>query len=394
MDEISTKPLSCPAFDTCGGCSLLNLPYTEQLTHKRNNVIKTLESTDFAGLDATLIIPSPNITAYRNKMEFSFGDSADSHLELGIRNRRRFYEVTTPTDCLLITDGFKRAVMATLEYFRQTDEKFYHRRKHTGSLRYLVVRRGEFTGEMLVNLVTTSALDNELLTGWTALLLEKTPEIIGILHTTSDSKSDAVVPENTTILHGRDFFYEKLNGLTFGISPFAFCQTNSAASELLYQATADFVEKNSKNNDIIFDLYCGTGTIAQILSKKISTPARIIGVELVQEAIDSAVKNAELNGITNCEFIAGDVLKIVDTLKFSPDTIVLDPPRPGLSPKAIAKILNFNAAKIIYISCKLKSLARDLPYFQQAGYTITDMQIHDLFPHTEHIETLCVLEKS
>jgi len=379
---------SCPDFGICGGCSFLNIPYEYELKLKQEMLATLFKEFWNAEIP---IIPAPNTSGYRNKMEFSFGDSGkDAPLSLGIRKRNNFYEVVVPKDCAIIPEDFKSIALATLAHFRESNEAFYHRMRHTGTLRYLVLRRGEFTGEVLVNLVTTSDVDAALVAQWSTNLLKLTLEgqITGILHTTSDVVSDAVVPENVQTLYGRDYFYEKICSLQFRISTFSFFQTNSAGAEWLYNTVAEFAGKAER----IFDLYCGTGTIAQVIAPHAK---EVIGIELVSEAIEAAKENARLNGINNCQFIAGDVLKIIDDADIGkPDAMILDPPRDGIHPKALPKLIAFDAEKIVYVSCKPSSLARDLPAFLDAGYKLTAMRAHDMFPHTPHVELVALLQQT
>jgi len=376
---------SCTDFGICGGCSFLNIPYEYELKLKQGMLTSLFK--EFWS-DEIPIVPSPNINGYRNKMEFSFGDSGkDAPLALGIRKRNNFYEVVVPKDCAIIPDDFKTITQVTLEHFRDSGETFYHRMRHTGSLRYLVLRRGEFTGEVLVNLVTTSDINTALVEQWSAALVKLDAKITGILHTTSDVVSDAVVPEDVKILHGRDYFFDEICGLRFRISTFSFFQTNSAGAELLYNTVAEFAGKA----DRVFDLYCGTGTITQVMAPHAKD---VIGIELVPEAIEAANENARLNDLDNCQFIAGDVLKIISDADLGkPDVMILDPPRDGIHPKALPKLIAFDAEKIVYVSCKPSSLARDLPAFLDAGYKLTAMRAHDMFARTPHVELVALLER-
>ena len=386
---------SCPDFGICGGCAFLDLPYEKELELKSKMVAQAIQADFFPNWEEVLTVPSPKVEGYRNKMEFSFGDeNVDGGLALGIRKKKRYYEVAVPTECALIPADFKAIVAETLAYFRQTDETFYHRMRHTGNLRYLVVRRGEFTGEILVNLVTTTSLDKAHVEKWMQALISLVPQgmlqgnIAGILHTASDAVSDAVVPEEVTLMHGRDYFFEKINGLTFRISPFSFFQTNSGGAELLYQTVAEFAGKGV----LIYDLYCGTGTIAQVLAAKAEADT-VIGIELIAEAVEAAKENARENGLENCRFIAGDVLENMHELTAPPDVLVLDPPRDGIHPKAIGKLIALNAPKVVYVSCKHTSLARDLPFFVEAGYQVKAVRLHDMFCRTPHVETVVLLTR-
>ena len=214
--------------------------------------------------------------------------------------------------------------------------------------------------------------------------------IAGILHTKNDSVADAVKNEGTDILYGKDHIYEELLGLKFKISVFSFFQTNSLGAEVLYQTAREYIGDtlDEKADKTVYDLYSGTGTIAQILSP---AAKKVIGVEIIEEAVEAAKVNAALNGLENCEFIAGDVLKVLDTIEEKPDFIVLDPPRDGVHPKALTKIINYGVDCMIYISCKPTSLQRDLEILQEGGYCVKRICCVDMFPATANVETVCLL---
>ena len=204
----------------------------------------------------------------------------------------------------------------------------------------------------------------------------------------NDGLSDVVKADSTEILYGKDYFYEEILGLRFKISPFSFFQTNSAGAEVLYEKAREYI--GEIDGGVVYDLYSGTGTIAQVLAP---VAKKVIGVEIVEEAVFAARENAKENHLDNCSFHAGDVLKVIDELKEVPDTIVLDPPREGVHPKAILKILDFGVKRILYISCKPTSLARDLVIFEEHGYKPVKAQCVDMFPWTRGIETICLFEK-
>ena len=220
------------------------------------------------------------------------------------------------------------------------------------------------------------------------LSLELDGKIAGILHTMNDSLADVVKDDGTEILYGQDFFYEELLGLKFKITPFSFFQTNSLGAEVLYEKTREYIGETK--DKVIFDLYSGTGTIAQIVAP---VAKKVVGVEIVEEAVEAARENAALNGLDNCIFWAGDVLKVIDELGEVPDVIILDPPRDGVHPKALEKITNFGVERMVYIACKPTSLARDLEMLQGRGYRVERMGCVDLFPGTVHVETVCLLSK-
>ena len=210
----------------------------------------------------------------------------------------------------------------------------------------------------------------------------------GILHTKNDSYADAVLNQGTTLLYGKDYITERLNGLDFKITPFSFFQTNSKGAEVLYNIAGGYLGDTEGKS--VFDLYSGTGTIAQLLAPK---SEKVYGVEIVEEAVEAAIENAKKNGLDNCEFIAGDVLKVVDTLGFNPDIIILDPPRDGIHPKALPKILEFGAKKIVYISCKPTSFVRDLKIMEAAGYRMEKCVGVDMFPNTVNCEAVVMLSR-
>ena len=275
----------------------------------------------------------------------------------------------------------------TLTYFRENNIPFYRKMQHIGYLRHLLVRKAVKTGEILVDLVTSTQMEAEL-SGWQERLLALPLEgkIAGILHTKNDSLADVIQNDGTEVLYGQDYFYEELLGLRFRITPFSFFQTNSLGAEVLYETARSYI--GDTKDQLLFDLYSGTGTIAQILAP---VAKKVIGVEIVEEAVEAAKENAKLNGLSNCEFIAGDVLKVLDTIEERPDFIVLDPPRDGIHPKALKKIIDYGVDRMIYISCKPTSLARDLEMLQECGYRVEKVCCVDMFPWTANVETVCLL---
>ena len=384
------KQASCPHFGLCGGCSYQTLPYKEQLTLKEGLVKKLLDNAGIEGYDFLDILPSPSEYNYRNKMEFSFGDvEKDGELALGMHKVGAYYEMVTVEGCQIVHEDFIKIMMTVLKYFRKRKIPFYHTRRHEGYLRHLVVRRSQKLGEILVNLVTSSQMDLDLTDLAEELKQVKLEgELKGFLHTINDSLADVVQSDETKVIYGQDYFMEELLGLKFKISAFSFFQTNSLGAERLYSVVREFA--GSTKDKIIFDLYCGTGTIAQIMA---DVSKKIIGIEIVEEAVQAAKENAKLNGLDNCEFIAGDVLAKVDELKEKPDLIILDPPRDGIHPKAIDKIIDFGAKQIIYVSCKPTSLARDLKVFVEKGYKVEKVRCVDMFPHTPHVECVALMSR-
>lgn len=393
----------CPHYEQCGGCLYLSLPYEEQLKIKEQQVRELLEPTLVSPCIFEPILASPRVFGYRNKMEFTFGDSSkDGPLALGMHKCNSFYDIVSVPDCQIVDEDYRKLLHFTLDYFQQTGIPFYHRMKKEGVLRHLLVRKGLKTGEILLSLITTSqgvktsgqgaeSSNQELdLTGYVEglLNLKLSGRLIGILHTLNDREADVVQNDGTKILYGTDCFEEELLGLKFEVTPFSFFQTNSFGAEVLYKKVREYV--GDTKGKVVFDLYSGTGTIAQILAP---VAEKVVGVEIVEEAVEAARKNAAKNGLSNCEFLAGDVLKVLDELTEKPDILVLDPPRDGIHPKALTKLIGYGVERIVYVSCKPTSLARDLMPLQEAGYRVERVSFVDQFPWTGHVETVVLMSR-
>ena len=401
MEQVSP----CSHFGLCGGCTYLSLPYEEQLKIKEHQVktlldavLKKQEKTyEFQGIKA-----SPSVFGYRNKMEFSFGDEyKDGPLALGMHKRGSFYDLVTVSNCQIVDTDYRLLIREVLNYFSDKQVKHLHRLTHQGYLRHLLVRKAVKTGEILIALVTTSQMDlgkeKELIDGFKDMILSLPFEgkLAGLLHIVNDSVADVVQSDETRILYGQDFFYEELLGLQFKVSTFSFFQTNSLGAEVLYDTVRNYVGLEhvvgaQGGRPIVFDLYSGTGTIAQLMAP---VAKKVIGVEIIAEAVEAAKKNAMLNGLENCEFIAGDVLKVLDDVEEKPDYIILDPPRDGIHPKALPKIISYGVNRIVYVSCKPTSLARDLEVFLEEGYQVEKAVCVDQFPWTANVETVVLLSK-
>ena len=397
LEVLEKSPLEvrepvCKIFPACGGCMYQTMSYEEQLKMKETQVKGLLQDAVGIGTDLHWegIHGSPIEFGYRNKMEFSFGDEyKDGPLSLGLHKKGSTYDVLTASDCKLVHPDMTAILSSVLDFFTELGAVHYKKMQHTGYLRHLLLRRGVTSGEILVHVITTSQAEYDyapLVSRLLALPLEG--KIVGIMHIINDSLSDVVQSDETRLLYGQDYFYETLLGLRFKISTFSFFQPNSLAAEVLYSIVRDYIG-DTKDKEV-FDLYSGTGTIAQLLA---SVAKEVIGVEIVEEAVEAAKVNAALNGLTNCRFIAGDVLKVLDDLTEKPDMIILDPPRDGIHPKALPKILAYGVENIVYISCKPTSLARDLPAFLAAGYEVQRSCSVDQFCETVHVETVVLLSK-
>lgn len=410
----------CPHAADCGGCSYQTVPHDMQLKLKERQVLALMEpvlerqgrnervnGAEWAscGMKAEVrnfpeyegIRKSPRQFGYRNKMEFTFGDEyKDGPLSLGMHKRGSFYDIVPVTECRIIDEDYRDILRTVMDFARERELSFYHRLRHEGYLRHLLVRKAARTGELLIAVITTTqeehgadlkALCDRLL----ALPLKG--KIVGIVHTSNDSLADVVQSDVTETLYGQDYFYEELLGLRFRISEFSFFQTNSLGAEVLYETAREFIGEirtEDGHKPVIYDLYSGTGTIAQMMAP---VAEKVIGVEIVEEAVLAACANAELNDLHNCEFIAGDVLKVLDEIEEQPDFIILDPPRDGIHPKALRKIISYGVERLIYISCKPTSLARDLEVFLDMGYRVERMCCVDMFPGTVHVETVVLMSR-
>ncbi len=426
-------PSPCPYNDICGGCIYQTLPYEEELKIKEAMVQKILGShVEEAQYDG--ILSGDDITGYRNKMEYTFGDEyKDGPMTLGMHRAGGHMDIIDVPKCQIADEDFGLVLKATKEFFSERGIPFMNKFSHKGYLRHLVVRKSGNTGEMMVMLVTCSSFegidyvnnDNEektiktLLADYVNVLCELGAaagsevqgavdsngagtgegagqdvglhnKLVGIIHVTNDSPADAVICQKAEVLYGRDYFYEELLGLKFKVSPMAFLQNNSKGAEVLYSKVREYLNTDNLENARVFDLYSGTGTITQVVAPVCKS---VLGIEIVEEAVESAWENAKLNKLDNVSFMAGDVFECLKEVEEKPDYIIVDPPREGITPKSLAKILDYGVDRIIYVSCKASSLANDLVMCREKGYKVVRYAMVDLFPRTTGIETVCMLEK-
>ena len=380
----------CAHFGQCGGCSILSVPYEKQLEIKAEQVLKLFEEQDISGFEFLGIEGSPDERVYRNKMEYTFGDEVKGGpLTLGMHKKGRHLDIITVDNCRLVDEDFIKVLTSTVEYFEQKNLPYYRINSHQGYLRNLVVRKGVNTNQLMVNIVTTTQIDFDMNEYKDMILnLGTKAEVVSILHTINDGLADAVNCDELRVLHGRDYIEEVVLGLRFKISPFSFFQTNTKGAEKLYTIAREFV--GDHEGKVLFDLYSGTGTIGQVMA---SAAKQVYGIELIEEAVVAANQNAKLNGLDNCEFIAGDVAKVVKNLEAKPDLIVVDPPRPGVHKDAIRDISGFGANEIVYISCNPRTLVLDLKGFEAYGYKVEKVKLMDMFPNTPHVETVCLMSR-
>lgn len=380
----------CPHFGICGGCSSQSLPYEKQLEFLSEEVKTLFEEDNVPTGEYLGIQGSSSQWEYRNKMEFTFGDEAKgAPLSVGMHMRGKSFGIVTVDNCKIVDEDYRKIIRLTADYFGEQDLPYYRVMKAEGYLRHLVIRKAQNTGEILVNLVTTTQMDFDL-NDYVKLLRNQSYKgnLVSVIHTENDSRSDAVIPEKINVLFGKDYIRETLLGLQFNISPFSFFQTNTKGAESLYIIVKEFM--GDSNDKVVFDLYCGTGTIGQIVA---GNAKKVVGIELIEEAVEAAKENAKLNGLNNCEFLAGDVAEIIKTVNDKPEIIILDPPRSGVHPKALDYVIKFNAPEIIYVSCNPKTLVEDLKVLTEKGYEVVKTKVKDMFPNTPHAETVVKLIK-
>jgi len=391
-NDTTANTLSSPCVhaDRCGGCSYQGVSYDEQLRIKQKLVEELLAK---AGMDPKLagsIEPSPVLYRYRNKMEYTFGNEyKDDPLTLGLHKQKSFMSVVHTGACQIVPEAFNTILKDTLSFCTEQGYGFYHKKSHQGLLRSLILRKGIRTGELLVNIVTSSQAPFDV-TGFRdrILGLSLDEEVAGILHTLNDGVSDAVSCDNMTVLYGRDYYNELLMGLHFQVGAFSFFQTNVEAVERMFADALSLIP--ALDGKIVWDLYSGTGTLAQAVAPKAK---EAVGVELSQESVSMARANAIRNGLPNCRFIAGDVLEALDDMTDPPDVIIVDPPRSGIHPKAMKKIVSYGVPQILYISCNPKTLIQNLPEAAEAGYEVRHLKVYDNFPFTRHVEKVVLISK-
>ena len=393
----------CEHFGTCGGCKWQMLPYTSQLTYKQQQVTDNLQRIGKLELPPMQsIMGSRHTTHYRNKLEFTFSNKAwvateEMDAEGGIPRRdalgfhvpKLFDKVLDINTCYLQAEPVNAIRNTVRAYAKEHELSFYDIRAQEGWLRNLVVRICT-TGEVMVNLVIhhEHKKDRE---GLLNHLLATVPGITTVLYTINPKKNDSIFDLEPKVYFGKGYVEEKLEDFVFKIGPKSFFQTNTYQGEALYQVTRGFA--GLKGTEIVYDLYCGTGSIGIFVSRQ---AGKVVGIELIKEAIDDAIENAARNGVNNAQFFAGDVVDICNDAFFAqqgqPDVIITDPPRAGMHEKLVNKLLEIAAPRIVYVSCNPATQARDLALLDQL-YTVKKIQPVDMFPHTHHIENVVLLEK-
>ncbi|MGV8992798.1 MAG: 23S rRNA (uracil(1939)-C(5))-methyltransferase RlmD [Flavobacterium sp.] len=402
FSEHRVEPV-CEHFGVCGGCKWQNMVYSQQLFYKNNEVFNNLKRIGKVELpDFEPILGSEKQFFYRNKMEFSFSDSrwlTEDEIEsaetlternaLGFHIPKMWDKILDIRKCHLQEDPSNAIRNSVKNFAIENGLTFFNARNHTGLLRTLMIRTAS-TGELMV-LVQFFEDDMENRNLLMEYLATTFPEITSLQYVVNEKANDTLYDQKIELYKGRDFILEEMEGLKFSINAKSFYQTNSEQAYELYKITRDFA--GLTGNELVYDLYTGTGTIAQFVSKGAK---KVIGVESVPEAIVDAKANAERNSITNCEFYVGD-MKVVFNQDFinthgKPDVIITDPPRDGMHKDVIDQILSIAPEKIVYVSCNSATQARDLALMDEM-YQVTRVRPVDMFPQTHHVENVVLLEK-
>ncbi|MFL5877514.1 MAG: 23S rRNA (uracil(1939)-C(5))-methyltransferase RlmD [Solirubrobacteraceae bacterium] len=361
------------------------LPYERQLAVKSEQVDEALRRIGkLDGFELLPIVPAVQQWRYRNKLEYSFGNGPGGELVCGFHAPGRWDRIVPLEDCLLASEHGNAVREQVVGWARAHGLRAHERRSHEGELRNLVVREGRRTGEVQVRLVAAPA----------DLPLDALAEAVqadSLLVTTTDAAGETTAEGETELVAGTEFIDEELGDLRFRISPLAFFQTNTEMAEQLYGAAAELAEL--RGTERLYDLYCGSGTIALVLSAR---AAQVFGIELAPDAVADAITNARRNGIDNTQFFAGDVrLALPELVERAgrPDVVVVDPPRAGLSKKAVRRLIEAAPKKVVYVSCNPTTLAPNAAQLADAGYALRRVRPVDLFPQTPHIECVAVLER-
>ena len=386
--DLRTKPV-CSHFGLCGGCSWQDLKYEEQLKFKTKQVKESLKHIGgFSDFPIQEALGSDEMFYYRNKMEYAFAPDPNKQLILGLHPRERFDKVFDLKECFLQSEKANQIVDFVREFAKQKKLIPYDFKERSGFLRFLAIREGKNTGMTMVNLVTNKG-EFPFKDEFSSRLVSNFPFIKSIVRNINSKLANIAVGEEEELLGGERTITERLGKFKFEISSNSFFQTNTRQAEKLYEIVLNMADL--KGDESVLDLYCGTGTISIFLSQNAK---KVVGVESVKESVENAQRNAELNGVTNCEFVCGEVKKVLAKLvddKQIPDLVVVDPPRVGLHKHVVKSLLKMRAPKIIYVSCNPSTLARDLKILCEEWYKLERVQPIDMFPHTYHIEAVVEL---
>ena len=392
----------CSYTNACGGCKWQHVTYESQLEAKRVSVADTFERMgQFDEVTVPPVIPADPYFYYRNKMEFTFsanrwltneeiksGEQFDTDFALGMHAPGQFSKVLDLHECYLQSELSVEIVNKIRSLCRQKEWEPWDIRKHTGYLRHLVIRTSAHTDDVMVNLVT-NGYDKEKVDAVQHFLQTELPAVTTFVNTINTGVAQTAFGEKIYTVFGSGLLTDKIGNLSFEIAPNAFFQTNTRQAEVLYRIARSFADL--KSTDVVYDLYCGAGTISLFVADSVS---KVVGIELVEEAVQNARRNATLNGVTNCSFFAGDMIKILNAEfvkeQGNPNVVITDPPRAGMHKKTVDQIIALRPERVIYVSCNPQTQVRDLDLLRP-HFAIEAVQPVDMFPHTHHIENVVKL---
>jgi 23S rRNA (uracil1939-C5)-methyltransferase len=379
----------CEHFPVCGGCQFIDCTYDTQLKLKED-LLKDAIGQFYPKLEGKTnpIMGSKSQFYYRNKMEYAFATDEQNNIVLGLKKRGQFDQVVNLKNCHLQSELSDDIRHFTEHFFTEKELSTWNYKTHIGCLRHLMVRHAKSNDTYLINLVV-SEKNETIYQEFTKEITKRFPEIISVYVSIQDQISDTAVTPSSTLLYGESHLVEQLGHLKFKISPQSFFQTNSKQAEVLYNTIRETA--SLKQTDSLLDLYCGTGTIGLYLADLVK---EVIGIEEVPQAIADANENAKLNNISNANFYCGRVKNILKETQFQADCVIIDPPRSGMSKKAIKRILEINSPQLLYVSCNHMTLLRDLNELEAAGYKIESYQPIDMFPNTFHLESIVKCTKA
>lgn len=384
----------CSHFSLCGGCQYLDLPYPIQLENKFQ-ALKTLFLNLWPHWEEKIqpILPCQETEFFRNKMEFAFSvkgteeNSEYGDVYLGLKKRGSFACIVPISYCYLQSDITNHLLAHTSAFFTQAGLTTWNYHVHRGTLRYLAIRHSKTTNTFMITLIASEWQDS--FETWAQDLAQKFPQVGSVLVGINPNRGDTAFCPDTRVLWGTPILEEQLDQFRFQLSPASFFQTNTHQAKVLYRTIAALAD--IKPTDTVFDLYCGTGTIGLYVSPKAK---KVIGIDENPASIENAILNASLNHVHHAEFITQNVKNFLKFTELKADVIIVDPPRDGLIPKALKRIIEKAAPQLIYVSCNPKTLVRDLQLLVEGGYDVQVIQPVDMFPHTGHVETVVKLQKS
>jgi 23S rRNA (uracil1939-C5)-methyltransferase len=389
--DLAIEP-KCRHFGICGGCSFQNLGYDDQLAAKQDAIhqhLSRIGKIDDPPIESA--VGAEDQFFYRNKMEFSFKPDDRNFLRLGLHHRGDWNNIFDLQECFLQSEISNGIVAAVRNFFGTRGIPAYHLSEHHGYLRFLIIRESKSSGEVMLILVTSSGT-YDYKDEFVNMIRKSFPQVVSIAHVINTTKGNVATGKFKEFMWGREFIIEKICGKDFKIGPTTFFQTNSRQTEKLYEKISELAGFQSA--DEVLDLYTGCGTIAIHIAAMVRS---VLGVELNRDAVRSAEENAGLNGADNCEFIAGDALKVLnEIIENQPQrfgTIIVDPPRAGIGKKVVKRIIRLEPRRIIYVSCNPATLAEDLKDLLAADYSLDRIVPVDMFPHTFHIESVSRLTK-